>query len=69
MSFPYLYRDGHSEVLWEMVDSAWGCRLTNAFWEGRECMAGKKEVRRRTLEGMVEMGVRFAQKDSCILKK
>ena len=32
-------------------------------------MAGKKKVRRRMLEGMVEMGVRFAQKDSCILKK
>lgn len=33
-----------------------GCRLTNAFWEGRECIAGKKEVRWRMLEGMVEMG-------------
>ena len=43
--FPYLYRDRHSEVLWEMVDSAWGAvkqmlfgRVESAWQERRRCV-------------------------------
>ena len=45
VSFPYLYRDRHSEVLWEMVDSAWGAvkqmlfgRVEGGWQERRRCV-------------------------------
>ena len=45
VSLPYLYRDRHSEVLWEMVDSAWGAvkqmlfgRVESGWQERRRCV-------------------------------